>query len=70
MAILAVNAGSSTLKFSIHPLQRTQVRPSVLSGNIHGLEPGGAPALGWTFQGRQQNRQLSATAGDPFERAA
>ena len=50
MAILAVNAGSSTLKFSIHPLQRTQVRPSVLSGSIQGLGPGGAPALGWTFR--------------------
>lgn len=69
MAILAVNAGSSTLKFSIHPLQRGQVQPSVLTGSIQGLEPGGAPVLGWTFQGQQQNRQLPATADDPFDQA-
>lgn len=69
MAILAVNAGSSTLKFSIHPLQRGRVQPSALTGSIQGLEPGGAPVLGWTFQGQQQNRQLPATADDPFDQA-
>ncbi|WP_025916509.1 acetate/propionate family kinase [Herminiimonas sp. CN] len=69
MAILAVNAGSSTLKFSIHPLQGQQVQPSVLTGSIQGLEPNGAPVLGWSFQGQQQTRQLPATAGDPFDQA-
>ena len=68
MAILAVNAGSSTLKFSIHPLTSGQVQPSVLTGSIQGLEPGGTPLLGWTFQGRQQNRQLTPTA-DQFGQA-
>ena len=68
MAILAVNAGSSTLKFSIHPLTNGQVQPSVLTGSIQGLEPGGTPVLGWTFQGRQQNRQLTPTA-DQFGQA-
>ena len=68
MAILAVNAGSSTLKFSIHPLTSGQVQPSVLTGSIQGLEPGGTPVLGWTFQGRQQNRQLTPTA-DQFGQA-
>ena len=38
MAILAVNAGSSTLKFSLHPRHGSQALPSVLSGNIQGLE--------------------------------
>ncbi len=68
MAILAVNAGSSTLKFSIHPLLNRQVQPSVLTGSIEGLEPGGAPVLGWTFQGQRIKRQLPATA-QPFAQA-
>jgi acetate kinase len=69
MAILAVNAGSSSLKFSIHPRQGGQAQRSVLTGSIEGLEPGGVPLLGWTFQGRQQSRQLSATVTDPFDHA-
>jgi len=62
MSILAVNAGSSTLKFSIYPLQGGQVQSSVLTGSFEGLEPGGVPVLGWTFQGRQQTRQLTPGA--------
>ena len=37
MAILAVNAGSSSLKFSLHPLKDGQVQPFVLSGSIQGI---------------------------------
>lgn len=69
MAILAVNAGSSSLKFSIYPVVAGQVQTSVLNGNIEGLEPGGAPVLGWTFQGHQQKRYLTASAKDSFEQA-
>lgn len=69
MSILAVNAGSSTLKFSIHPLIHRQVQPSVLTGNIQGLEPGGTPVLGWSFQGRQHSRQLPSGSNDPFGQA-
>lgn len=68
MAILAVNAGSSTLKFSLHPLTDGQVQPSVLTGSIEGLEPGGAPVLGWSFQGQRLIRPLPATA-QPFAQA-
>ncbi len=67
MAILAVNAGSSTLKFSIHPLERGLAQPGILTGSIQGLEPGGAPVMGWTFQGRTQVRQLLSTGDDPFD---
>ena len=49
MAILAVNAGSSSLKFSLHPRYGEEVGPSVLTGNIQGLEPGGTPEMGWSF---------------------
>jgi acetate kinase len=69
MAILAVNAGSSTLKFSIYPLHDGQVQSSVLSGNIQGLEPGGAPTLDWTFQGQAHSRQLEPASGDAFDQA-
>lgn len=69
MAILSVNAGSSTLKFSLHPLQDGVVKPSLLSGSIEGLEPGGAPRLDWTFAARRQSRSLPATDGDRFEQA-
>jgi len=68
MAILSVNAGSSTLKFSIHPLYDGHVQRSVLTGSIQGLEPGGAPVLDWTFQGHAQHRQLERAA-DPFDQA-
>src|SRR5450830_187220 len=69
MAILAVNAGSSTLKFSIHLLKGDQVQPSVLVGNIQGLEPGGSPVLDWSFKGKKKNLLLPLTDGDPFDQA-
>jgi acetate kinase len=69
MAILAVNAGSSTLKFSLHPRHGSQALPSVLSGNIQGLEPGGAPEMGWSFNGVSHKQALAAGEGSPFARA-
>jgi acetate kinase len=69
MAILAVNAGSSTLKFSLHPVQDGQVQGSVLGGNIQGLEPGGTPEMGWTFNGQSHNKTLPSGEGGPFQRA-
>ncbi len=69
MAILAVNAGSSTLKFSMYPLDGDGVHSSVLSGSIQGLEPGGAPVLDWTFQGQRKSQSLPAMREDPFAQA-
>ena len=67
MSILAVNAGSSSLKFSLHPLQGGQVQPHVLSGCIQGLEPGGSPSLDWKYQGRKQQEALAVpAAAAPF----
>ncbi|WP_404301476.1 acetate/propionate family kinase [Alicycliphilus denitrificans] len=63
MAILAVNAGSSSLKFSLHPLLGGQVQPHVLSGNIQGLEPGGSPEMGWQYRGAKHHRALAAHEG-------
>ncbi len=66
MAVLSVNAGSSTLKFSLHPVAQGQVLPSVLAGTIEGLEPGGQPRLGWTQGGHTQQLPLTVTPGDAF----
>ena len=59
MAILAVNAGSSSLKFSLHPLLAGEVQASVLSGNIQGLEPDGVAEIGWTFAGQRHTEVLT-----------
>ena len=69
MAILAVNAGSSTLKFSVHPLQNQGVLDPVLIGNIQGLEPAGQPRMDWIWQGQRHQRALPTMEGTPFERA-
>ena len=69
MAILAVNAGSSTLKFSVHPLQNQGVLDPVLIGNIQGLEPAGQPRMDWIWQGQRHQRALPTVEGTPFERA-
>lgn len=69
MAILAVNAGSSTLKFSVHPLTGGVEQPSVFTGSIQGLEPGGKLEMSWTFAGQVQHRALIATREKPFAQA-
>ena len=66
MAILAVNAGSSTLKFSVHPLQNQGVLDPVLIGNIQGLEPAGQPRMDWIWQGQRHQRALPTIEGTPF----
>lgn len=70
MAILAVNAGSSSLKFSLHPLQDGgKVQPSVLSGCIEGLEPGGTPKMDWTFAGQRHSETITTPGESSFQRA-
>jgi acetate kinase len=69
MAILSVNAGSSTLKFSLYPLSTGQVQPQILSGSIEGLEPGGTPEMRWSFQGQTHHRILLLGAEHVFAQA-
>ncbi len=69
MAILTVNAGSSSLKFSLYPLANDQVQPEVLNGCIEGLEPGGAPEMRWTYQGESQTETLSLGSEQIFSKA-
>ena len=68
MAVLAVNAGSSSLKFSCYPLADGVVQSSVLSGNIQGLEPQGQPTLDWQFDGQVQRQPLALPEGTAAER--
>lgn len=69
MSILSVNAGSSSLKFSLYPLAQQQVQAQILSGNIEGLEPGGSPEMRWTFQGQSHSRHLDLGTDQVFARA-
>lgn len=69
MTILSVNAGSSSLKFSLHPLQNGVVMPSVLTGSIEGLEPQGSPAMHWITPTGSQTCQLTRTNEEPFQLA-
>lgn len=66
MSILSVNAGSSTLKFSLHPVMGTEAGAARLSGSIEGLEPGGQPVMNWSWLGTRHSRALGAAAADPF----
>ena len=70
MAIRAVNAGSSSLKFSLHPLKDGQVQPFVLSGNIQGLEPQGSPMMSWAYLGKKHTEPLNVSAGSTSFAAA
>lgn len=69
MAILSVNAGSSTLKFSLYPFVEKEVQPQILTGSIEGLEPGGTPLMSWSYQGQAASRALASNSARPFELA-
>ena len=69
MAILAVNAGSSSLKFSIYPIAQNGVQPSVLLGNVLGLEPGGSASLSYSYQDQRETLAIPSTSEDPFEQS-
>ena len=66
MAILTVNAGSSSLKFSIYPTLRGSVLPSILSGSFEGLEPGGKTELRYAYQGVEHAEHFVDVDQDPF----
>jgi len=72
MNVLAVNAGSSTLKFALYPMQGACAQMVILSGAVEGLEPGGAPLLSWHAAGQSGRQDIvhSAQSGDNLFRAA
>ena len=69
MAVLSVNAGSSSLKFAIYPVQGQAVGNALLTGTFEGLEPGGQALLSWTNHGPRQREALSTGTSDPFDAA-
>ena len=66
MSILSVNAGSSSLKFALYPLEGTgssvRIGEAEVTGSIEGLEPSGQPRI--SFCGAGQNKE-SATVVVP-----
>lgn len=69
MAVLAVNAGSSSLKLALYPVDGGNVLPHIFVANAQGLEPGGTPSLTWTHRGTTQSEPLPSGPGNPFRRA-
>jgi len=69
MAILCVNAGSSSLKFSLHLMQGDQVQQTWLSGSFEGLEPHGQPTLRYARANQAQQRETLGGSGSAFELA-
>ena len=68
-AILAVNAGSSSLKFALYPQSGTDIGAAPLSGNFEGLEAGGSPLVKMSSRDGNSIEQLDAGDGTPHERA-
>ena len=71
MSILSVNAGSSSLKFALYPVQGSAVGQAELSGCIEGLEPGGIPRISWSATGQAKTTLPVAAAerDDAFDAA-
>lgn len=68
-AILAVNAGSSSLKFALYPQTGTEIAVARLSGNIEGLEHGGTPLVKISGRDGNSTEVLHPGEGTPHERA-
>lgn len=71
MSILSVNAGSSSLKFALYPIQAGGIGPAEMTGNIEGLEPAGQPCMSWAVPGQAKMQQIIASAAgqDVFDAA-
>lgn len=54
MSILSVNAGSSSLKFALYPIQGTSIGKAEVTGNIEGLEPAGQPRISYCAVGESK----------------
>ena len=68
-AILAVNIGSSSLKFSLYPIGPDATDPSIgraaFSGSVQGLEPGGTIVL--EHSGQTDQERPAAVVQEPNE---
>jgi len=69
MSILAVNAGSSSLKFALYPVHGKAVSEAEMSGCIEGLEPSGQPRISWSVPGLAKTCNTLVAGADPFDTA-
>jgi acetate kinase len=60
MSILSVNAGSSSLKFALYPIQGNTIGEAEVTGNIEGLEPSGEPVI--CFEAKGQGKTITDVA--------
>ncbi|WP_395670059.1 acetate/propionate family kinase [Rhodoferax sp.] len=67
MTVLAVNAGSSTLKFALYPVEHDPQAPTPLTGSFDGLAGAGHLVLRWTALGQSHSQQLACADQAPFE---
>jgi acetate kinase len=65
MSILSVNAGSSSLKFALYPIEGAGIGEAEVTGNIEGLEPSGQPRISFCTVG--QNKASAAVAVTPAQ---
>jgi acetate kinase len=71
MSILSVNAGSSSLKFALYPIEGAGIGEAEVTGNIEGLEPSGEPRICMAIQGQGKEITDVCVLSDqePFEAA-
>lgn len=71
MSILAVNVGSSSIKFAIYAVRDNNVGDAEMSGAIEELELSGHARIHWASKGEaKQNDTIAIDADqDPFEAA-
>ena len=71
MSILSVNAGSSSLKFALYPIQGGAIGEAEVTGNIEGLEPSGQPRISFSASGQAKESAdvVVPSAQDVFDAA-
>jgi acetate kinase len=71
VSILAVNVGSSSIKFALYSVREKNVGDAEMSGAIEGLEPSGHARIQWASKGEAKHNDTIAIADeqDPFEAA-
>jgi acetate kinase len=71
VSILAVNVGSSSIKFALYSVREKNVGDAEMSGAIERLEPSGHARIHWASKGEaKQNDTIAIDADqDPFEAA-
>ncbi len=66
MTVLAVNAGSSTLKFALYPADSDPDGAALLSGSVDGLATQGPLLLRWAANGSATQTELPCHGEEPF----